>query len=85
VSGETMRGWSEGGAFQLLEDIYKDDKFTDNDRQRLVLKVDKNWKIHDLLCLIRKKSGYRPSDLLIYRVKSQGKKMYYDYTNIASD
>ncbi len=69
VTQDTILNWNEGGVFQTPDDIYENQRFYENDEQRLMLKMSKKSKIVDLLTLIRKKAKYPPNDLHIFRVK----------------
>lgn len=85
ISQETVKGWSEGGAFQVPDDIYPWEKFYSNDEQRLMLKINKRSKVIDLLTLIRRKIKYPAKDLLLFRVKFNRKYMCYEFNRIQQD
>jgi len=69
ISGDSIKGWSEGGVFQLVDDIYKGQRFYDNDEQRMMVKINRKSKICELLTLIRRKTNYPPNHLVLYRVR----------------
>lgn len=85
LSQETVKDWSEGGHFQTADDIYKSKRFSENEDQRMIVKINKRRKIVDLLSLIRMKTNYPLHELLIYRVKYSRKMQVYEFTQIEKE
>jgi hypothetical protein len=55
VSFDIIRTWEENGIMQIPDDVYLEEKFNNNDSQRLMLKFEKKSKIIDLIAKIRRK------------------------------
>jgi len=69
VSLDIIKNWKEGGVMQVLDDIYQDEKFHDNDSQRLKLKMNKRLKMIELLTIVRMKTKYPLSEISLYRMR----------------
>ena len=82
ISEETTKGWKESGVFQIPDDIYPWEEFTQNDEQRLKLKINKKHKIADLLTLLRRKTKYTVKDFQLYRVKYNKNFHCYEFNKV---
>ena len=69
VSFDIFKEWPDNGLMQSPEDVYEYEDFKNNNEQRFMMKIEKNYKIIDLLTKLRKKRISPPADLNLYRVR----------------
>jgi hypothetical protein len=69
VTFDIIRSWRETGIMQMQTDIYETLRFSQNDEQRLRLKMPKNQKVIDLLTMIRRKVKIPTNELNLYRIR----------------